>query len=128
MITYIWALLKIKFTIIMIIMFIMIIIIIIMIIMIIRIHKQQFLQFDWLRACQLIPDQCKEVKFIAQIWKWVQKSVMVSAKRWNWKWWTAPTLSSDKQNGGQNLNEDWNSLSKLPRNKAKSKAQQQLVN
>ena len=26
------------------------------------IYKQQFLHSDWLRACQLIPNQCKKVK------------------------------------------------------------------
>ena len=36
---------------------------------------------------------------------WVQKSVILV-----WKWLTAPTLSSGEQNGGQKLNEDWNSL------------------
>ena len=37
------------------------------------------------------------------------------------------TLSSDKENGGQKSNENWNSLSELPLNKAKCKAQQQLL-
>ena len=45
----------------------------------------------------------------------VQKSEFdcKSVKRWNWKWLTAPTLSSNKQNSAQKLNEDWNSLAKF---------------
>ena len=38
------------------------------------IYKQQFLHFDWLRACQLIPNQCKKVKLSA-------KKVKFSAER-----------------------------------------------
>ena len=30
------------------------------------IYKQQFLHSDWLRACQLIPNQCKKVKLSAK--------------------------------------------------------------
>ena len=30
------------------------------------IYKQQFLHADWLRACQLIPNQCKKVKLSAK--------------------------------------------------------------
>ena len=30
------------------------------------IYKQQFLHTDWLRACQLIPNQCKKVKLSAK--------------------------------------------------------------
>ena len=60
------------------------------------IYKQQFLHSDWLRACQLIPNQCKKVKLSAKSWSWVQKrwnwvqkgeieckKVKLSAKRWN---------------------------------------------
>ena len=47
-------------------------------------------------------------------WNWVQKKVKCNAVKL--KWLTAPTLSSDKQNGGQKLNEDWNSLSKCQQN------------
>ena len=43
------------------------------------IYKQQFLQSDWLRTCQLIPNQwtvqfhqCKKVKLSAKKWNWVQ--------------------------------------------------------
>ena len=56
-----------------------------------------------------------------------EKSV-IECKTVKLKMIAAPTLSSDKQNGGQKLNEDWNSLSKLHHNKAKRKAQQQLLN
>ena len=89
-------------------------------------YKQQFLHSDWLRACQLIPNQCKKMKLSAKSWNRVQKSE-IECKTVKLKWLTAPTLSSDKQNGGQKLNEDWNSLSKLPHNKVKCKAQQQLL-
>ena len=42
------------------------------------------------------------------------KTVKLSAKQWNLKWLTAPTkLSWDKQNGGQKLDEDWNSVNKI---------------
>ena len=30
------------------------------------IYKHQFLHSDWLRACQLIPNQCKKVKLSAR--------------------------------------------------------------
>ena len=50
------------------------------------IYKQQFLHSDWLRACQLIPNQSKKV----------QKGE-VECKTVKLKWLTAPTLSSDKQ-------------------------------
>ena len=46
--------------------------------------------------------QCKKVKLIA---KW-----------WHWKWLAASILSWDKENGGQTLEEDWNSLSKFQYN------------
>ena len=43
------------------------------------IYKQQFLQSDWLRTSQLIPNQwtvqfhqCKKVKLSAKQWNWVQ--------------------------------------------------------
>ena len=45
-------------------------------------YKQHSLHSNWLRTCPLIPNQCKKVK--------------LSAIGWNWKWLTAPTLSSDK--------------------------------
>ena len=73
------------------------------------IKKQQFLHSDWLRACQLIPNQCKREKLSAKMWNWVQKSV-IESKMVKLKWLTAPTLRADKQNGGQKLNEDWNSF------------------
>ena len=60
--------------------------------------------------------------------KSVQKSE-IECKTVKLKWLTAPTLSSNKENGGQKLKKEWNSLSKisiqLPHNKAKCKAQQQ---
>ena len=90
------------------------------------IYKQQFLHSDWLRVCQLIPNQCKKVKLRAKRWNWVQKKEI--EKTVKLKWLTAPTLSSDKQNGREKLNKDWNSLSKFQYNylnKAKCKAQQQ---
>jgi len=37
------------------------------------IYRQQFLQSDWLRTCQLITNQCKKVKLSAKRWNWVQK-------------------------------------------------------
>ena len=76
------------------------------------IYKQQFLHSDWLRACQLIPNQCKKVKLSAKRWNWVQKSE-IECKTVKLKWLTARTLSSDKQNGGQKLNKDCNSSSKF---------------
>ena len=79
------------------------------------IYKQQFLHCDWLRACQLIPNQCKKVKLSAKRWNWVQKSE-IECKTVKLKWLTAPPLSSDKQNGGEKLNEDWNCLSKFQYN------------
>ena len=74
-----------------------------------------------------IPNQCKKVKLSAKRWKLSAKSE-IECKTVKLKWLTAPTLSSDKQNGGQKLNKDWSSLSKFQCNylyKAKCKAQQQ---
>ena len=47
--------------------------------------------------------------------KSVQKSE-IECKTVKLKWLTAPTLSSDKQNGGQKLNKGWNCLSKFQHN------------
>ena len=91
------------------------------------IYKQQFLHSDWLRACQLIPNQCKKVKLSAKSWNWVQKSE-IECKTMKLKWLTAPTLSSDKQNGGQKLNEGWNSLSKVQHNYLITKQSAKLNN
>ena len=52
--------------------------------------------------------ECKKLKLSAKS--------EIECKTVKLKWLTAPTLSSDKQNGGQKLNEDWNSLSKFQHN------------
>ena len=83
-------------------------------------YKQQFLHSDWLRASQLILNQCKKLKLSAERWNWVQKSE-IECKTVKLKWLTASSLSLDKKiveknNGGQNLNKDWNSLSKFQYN------------
>ena len=62
------------------------------------------------------PRPTRSHEISAKRWNWVQKgeieskTVKSSATQWNWKRLTAPTLSSDKQNGRQNLNQDWSSL------------------
>ena len=93
----------------------------------VRIYKQQFLHSDWLRACQLIPNQCKKEKLSAKRWNWVQKSE-IECKTVKLKWLTALTVSSDKQNGGQTLNKDWNSLSKFQHNYLITKQSAKLNN
>ena len=71
--------------------------------------------------------ECKKVKLSAKKWNWVQKSE-IECKTVKLKWLTAPTLSSDKQNGGQELNKDWNSLSKFQYNYLITKESAQLNN
>ena len=61
--------------------------------LIIYIYKQQVLHSHWLKTCQLILNQCKKVEIEC-------KTVKSTAS------------CSDKQNGEQKLNENWNSLSK----------------
>ena len=58
--------------------------------------------------------------------KSVQKSE-IECKTVELKWLTA-TLSSDKQNGGQKLNEDWNSSSKSKYNYLTTKQSAKLNN
>ena len=66
--------------------------------------------------------------------KSVQKSEIeckkseIECKTVKLKWLTAPTLSSDKQNGGQKLNKDWNSLSKFQYNYLITKQSAKLNN
>ena len=64
-------------------------------------YMKKFLHSDWLRACQLIPNSAKTWHFFsAREWNWVQSCEIK-------KWLTAHTLSWEKQNGVQTLNEEW---------------------
>ena len=66
------------------------------------IYKQQFLQSDWLRTCQLIPNQwsvqfhqCKKVKLSAKRWNWVQNSKIKND--WQlWQNWARTNKMADK--------------------------------
>ena len=59
--------------------------------------------------------------------KSVQKGE-IECKTMKLKWLTAPPLSSDKQNGGEKLNEDWNCLSKFQNNYLITKQSAKLSN
>ena len=64
--------------------------------------------------------ECKEVKLSAKS--------EIECKTVKLKWLTAPTLSSDKENGGQKLNKDWNSLFKFQYNYLITKQSAKLNN
>ena len=80
------------------------------------IYKQQCWHSDWLRACQLIAGQCKKVKLSAKKCNWVQNGEIEN------DWQLLPWAWTNKM-----TSKDWNSLSKLPHNKANCKAQQKLM-
>lgn len=75
------------------------------VIAVVIIYKHQFLYSDWLRTCQLIPNQCNFIS--AEKWNWVQNGEIEN------DWQLGQNWARNKQNGGRKLDEDVNSISKF---------------
>ena len=72
------------------------------------------------KSVQKTEIECKKVKLSAKKWNWVQNGEI--------KMIDSSSLSSDKQNGGQKLNKDWNSSSKFQYNCLIAKQRAKLNN